>query len=82
MGRFVAPRSGAAGIPGPHPHCGERCLTTIRVVGLVFVGPHVRSGTNGDLASRPAGGLRRIPPKTPHAYDADGCAKAWTTRRQ
>ena len=72
---FLGCSSRAAGglrrIPPKTPHGALNCalLSTISVVGLVWVGPLGRSGTNGGLASRPAGAggaVREAKPRGPH----------------
>src|SRR5881394_1331024 len=59
------PSGGCGHPPDPHPHCVLRCLTTISVVGLVCVGPDVRSGTNGEVRRAPPGGCAASPRNPP-----------------
>ena len=53
-GRSVARRSGAAGIPGPHPHCVARLRDADSRRGFFVCGPLVRSGSKWGFESRPA----------------------------
>jgi hypothetical protein len=48
-----------------------RALNVVGVVGFFVLGSRSGAEPMGEFASLPAGGLRRIPPKTPHASDSD-----------